>query len=863
MVLLDRSDTIEAKIQEAEKAINKAKAIDEPRHRKDSLIAIAGKLPEGPEFQHLYIRAMSAAINAANEIADSQHRIHALLSITDELPKTSEFDPLRLKALRFALNMAKASDPHSRRSLLAEIAKGLPRHCDIPFYKQYTLLGIARDLPKTGEFLELYKESMQVAVAAANTIEEPFYRKYALDNIARELPKTDEFSPLYLQAITDSFNAVSSAPDPFIRLYALIDIFRDIPKSAEFFPLIYKVLKQTLDLFSIKMQVKGVKLIDVIDRILMAEEKGLKESRKAKYTREKYAHALAKELEIFGQQLNDIRFIEILKPYTHPWVRPKKLRAAIKKIVARLEELRNIYHGREIEKPLFVKQTFQRGRETFDAQADITPVKECLSIDLGATNTVIMKKKSDSIPEFVSLGSVSGQCGDACVIPTILSLKTDAIGKAVAPADARVSNFKKMLLEGTPDGKAYMERFLTILYQHLKREIGQRGGLLSIFANNLTDKLYVAVPVGFPEYKRCMKELVERIMKGVKAEFLEEPLAAAIGYQVAEKEDRVVMIIDFGGSTLDVMMLRLNINEAHVIAKPDRSKILGGHDIDLWLAEYLSGKLNGAVDSAFPELINRAEELKIALSDRDRVSFNWNGNEICKISRDDLEEILAEHNFYNSVDRAVLYVLGKAEKIGVSKEKIEAVLLTGGSSLIPSFREKIEAIFPALREQNSIYSHSPFSAVAIGATLYGNRRVIDRHLSLAYAIRYTIKDDEKRYAYDIVLEKGEPFPFEKTFKAMPAKKLGGQNEIYLELFEAPDSHIMRKWERNEAGMEFIRQTIKHTDNISFKGLRIINLTFDEPVEKEIYITFSVNDSGHLNVKYGEDNKEIETNIRLQ
>ena len=83
------------------------------------------------------------------------------------------------------------------------------------------------------------------------------------------------------------------------------------------------------------MQVKGVKLIDVIDRILMAE-KGLKESRKAKYTREKYAHALAKELEIFGQQLNDIRFIEILKPYTHPWVRPKKLRAAIKRSLTAL-----------------------------------------------------------------------------------------------------------------------------------------------------------------------------------------------------------------------------------------------------------------------------------------------------------------------------------------------------------------------------------------------------------------------------------------------------------------------------------------------------------------------------------------------
>ena len=40
-------------------------------------------------------------------------------------------------------------------------------------------------------------------------------------------------------------------------------------------------------------------------------------------------------------------------------------------------------------------------------------------------------------------------------------------------------------------------------------------------------------------------------MSGVEIEFLEEPLAAAIGYQVAEERDRIVMVIDFGGNTLD------------------------------------------------------------------------------------------------------------------------------------------------------------------------------------------------------------------------------------------------------------------------------------------------------------------------
>ena len=86
------------------------------------------------------------------------------------------------------------------------------------------------------------------------------------------------------------------------------------------------------------------------------------------------------------------------------------------------------------------------------------------------------------------------------------------------------------------------------------------------------------------------------------------------------------------------MMLRLNLNDVHVIAKPDRSKMLGGRDIDIWLAEHLSRKLG--IDNECPsiEIINKAEEIKIALSNSREVAFQWNGNEVCKVSRDDFEK---------------------------------------------------------------------------------------------------------------------------------------------------------------------------------------------------------------------------------
>ena len=861
MEKIDSSDSIEKKLNSVKEAINTIRDIKEPKNRKDSFLNIAARFPKTSEFQALYIEAINEAIDAADAIPDKQHRIHALLCIANELSGSAEANPLRLRAMRLAMNLREAPDnaPYSSE-YLEGIAKELPKSSDYSFYRQYTLLGAAMMLPKTGEFLKLYKDAIETAIAATDVIVEPSYRKYALIYIANELPKTPEFQALLLKALEKAFKAAADIIDPLIKTYNLIDILNDIPIASEFFPILQQILKDILSLFSMKMMFKGINATEIIDYILVAEEKGINDSKKEKYTKARYAFMLAKELERFGLLLSDIRFIEILKPYTHVWVQPKELRLASKKIVDRLEGLQNTYHGKEIERPLFVKEVFHASDAHYPEKKQSSSAKECLSIDIGATNTVIMKRRRDSQPEFISLEAISRQYGDVTIIPTLLDNKSNTIGtEAVIPSP--VTDFKKMLLEGRPEGREYMERYLNILYQHLKKEI-ENPRWFSIFSNIAADRIYVTVPVGFPDYKRNLKEIMQWIMRGAEIEFLEEPLAAAIGYQVAEERDRIVMVIDFGGNTLDVMMLRLNLNDVHVIAKPDRSKMLGGRDIDIWLAEYLSEKIGMDNESLSMELINKAEEIKIALTNSRESSFQWNGAEVCRVSIDDFEEILAKHDFYKTVDRAVLYVLHRAKKIGVTKEKIEAVLLTGGSSLIPSFKEKIESLFPELHQKNAIYNHSPFSAVAMGASLYGMRNVIDRHLGLGYAIRYTTKHKENPYAYEIIFEKGEPFPFEKTFKITPAMTLGEQRDIYIELFEAPESYIVRRWEK-EGETEIIKQVIKPAKDINLKGFSIIALSFDEPLRDEINITFFVNDSGHLMLRYGKENKEIKTDIRLQ
>jgi len=839
-------------------AINK---IENPVYRRAALSEIVKELPKTDNFSILYLRGVESLIDTAGYIEEPIYRKSELLRIANELPGTEGFIKLRLQAMRIALDLS--DNPFHKKASIQAIAKELPKSSDVSFYRRYTLVGIASALPKSGEFANLYKEAIHLAIKAAEVIEEPYYREYALLYIARGLLKADEYLAMYKLVMADALKAAVAIKDPPAKKYALLDIIKELPKTKEFSELLQQVIEEALKFCSVKSRLENVDILGKIDYFIAGENRRITEAKKASYAKVKYIQALAREIEEVGSKLNDIRLIKTLQPYTHIWTRPAELRLSAKKVVDQLERLMATYHGREIESPFFIDEYHLPHKKISGLrEKDKTIPKNSLVIDLGATNTVIMKKKEDNLPEFISLGPVSKVYGETCVVPTVLNPGTNSIGAEALGKDSIV-NIKKMLLDGSPRAKEYMERYVRILYQHLKKALPGKGGF-SLFANTpLADMLYVTVPVGFHDYRKDLKDILERTIKGVNIELVEEPLAAAIGYQVADDRDKIVMLIDFGGCTLNTMMLRLNKNEAHVIAKPDRAKMLGGRDIDQWLASYLANKAGIPEEDIPYKLILGAEDIKIALSRQRLATCEWEGSEVCKISREDFEEILARHDFYKTIDRTISNILKRAEKIGIKKDMLEAVLLTGGSSQIPSFKEKISHLFPQLAEQNAIYDHSPLSAAAQGAALHGTRDIVtDRHLSMAYAIRYTTKNSDTPYAYKLILEKGESLPMEKTFKITPAMTLGIQNEILVELFEIPENMITRKWV-GESGIEFIKQEIKHAKDLALKGLKIITLAFKEPVTGAIPMILCVDEKGYLTVRYGIENTETETGIRLQ
>lgn len=815
-------------------------------------------LPEGV-FIPLFEKVINDAITAADAIDEKHRRTTELLRLAACLPRTERFRESRYRAWRLALELSEK--PGHKQYPLEFYAKELPKQSDLAFYQRYTLLGVARELANDGEFPELYREAIELAIEAAHVIPEPYYKKFSLMYIVNELSGKPGFEEIIRACFESSIDAALSLKDPFAREHALIELLQALPRQADYFPLLKKVLEQALAFFTIRNWMEDVEVLDVVDYILSAEEHGINDSKKKRYSRERYSKLVSKELDGIAPLLNDLSFIEVLKPYNHVWVQPKELRESVKRAIDHLESLRTAFHGKEIERPVFLMELYPETNSGVTRNKNFG-LRDCVAIDLGATNTVVMRKKGNAQPEFVHFDNgILKHYGEAAVVPTVLSAETNSIGAAVNPENA-VVNIKKLLLDGNPKGRDYMERYFRLLYQHVKKSIAASGWFS--MRKNISEVMYITVPVGFQDYKNSLSRIVEQNAKGVNFDFIEEPLAAAVGYQVAEQKDKIILLIDFGGSTLHVMMVRVSVNEVHVIAKPDRSRVLGGSDIDMWLAGYLAREAGIHVPEGkeLPgKLVAEAEKIKIALSKSNEAPLEWENRVACRVFRSDFEEVLNNNDFYDIVDREVSYVLRKAEKVGIRKNRVEAVLLTGGSSQIPSFKDKIGGIFPELRDANYIFDHSPLTAVGKGAAMYGTRDVIDRHLGIAYAIRYATKNKEKPFSYAIILEKGEPLPLEKTFRVKTAQFLGPQSEAMLEFYEIPESFITRRWVM-ESGMEFIKQELREPVDIAINSFKSISLPLSGPID-EFDVTFHVGESGMLSVRYGPDNKELHTEIRLQ
>jgi molecular chaperone DnaK len=272
------------------------------------------------------------------------------------------------------------------------------------------------------------------------------------------------------------------------------------------------------------------------------------------------------------------------------------------------------------------------------------------------------------------------------------------------------------------------QAFLRELLREVKRETGQR----------VRDLVVTSPITAFETYRAEVQQALHRL--GVRrVRFVDEPVAAALGYGISLSQERTVLVVDVGGGTMHVVLVRFSpkgalSGQATVLAK--RGRPLGGNAVDGWVLSDLCRQMGHDLTDDGDEISRLWRRLMLAEACRvkESVFFEekapflmspWGrtsgeparpGSALATLTRDRLREILDEHGFYRSLSASVEEVLEQG-RIGASD--VEDVLLVGGSTLLPGFFSWFEERF----ERRRVRAWQPFEAVAYGAACFAGDRM--------------------------------------------------------------------------------------------------------------------------------------------
>jgi molecular chaperone DnaK (HSP70) len=305
--------------------------------------------------------------------------------------------------------------------------------------------------------------------------------------------------------------------------------------------------------------------------------------------------------------------------------------------------------------------------------------------------------------------------------------------------------------------------FLRELLAEVHRETGSR----------IRDLVFT-VPVDAYEAYRAELQAIARSLGVRRVRFLDEPLAAALGYGLGlAGRKRTVLVADMGGGTLHLALVELTdagaeTGEARVIAKEGRP--LGGNAVDGWLLDEVCRRagydLEGTGDAEPMRLWRRlmlaeACRVKEAVFFQEttpflltppgltrRVDARRAGGTDVEVSRRQLEEILEREGFFQAIDECLAAVVGD------QASAIDDVVMVGGSTLLPGVFPRFEERFGRAR----VRAWQPFEAVAYGAAAFAAERFSQRDFIVHDYAFVTHEARTGKAVHTVVVPRGTRFP---------------------------------------------------------------------------------------------------------
>ncbi|MBK8620175.1 MAG: molecular chaperone DnaK [Saprospiraceae bacterium] len=303
----------------------------------------------------------------------------------------------------------------------------------------------------------------------------------------------------------------------------------------------------------------------------------------------------------------------------------------------------------------------------------------------------------------------------------------------------------------------------------------------------------ITVPAYFNDSQRqATKEAGE--IAGLKVQrIINEPTAAALAYGLDKKHmDSTIAVFDLGGGTFDISILELG-DGVFEVKSTNGDTHLGGDDFDQviidWLADEFKSQENIDLRKdpmSLQRIKDAAEKAKIELSSSSETEINLPYVTAVDGVPKHLVMKLSRAKFEQLADTLIKRTLKPCEDAlkdaGLSKDKIDEVILVGGSTRIPAIQQAVEDFF-GKKPNRSV---NPDEVVALGAAIQGGVLSGDvKDVLLLDVTPLSLGIETMGNVFDIVIESNSTIPTKKTKTYSTAADNQPSVEIHILQGERP------------------------------------------------------------------------------
>ena len=271
------------------------------------------------------------------------------------------------------------------------------------------------------------------------------------------------------------------------------------------------------------------------------------------------------------------------------------------------------------------------------------------------------------------------------------------------------------------DGKKYSTQEISaFILQKMKKTAED-------YLGETVTEAVITVPAYFNDAQRQATKDAGKIAGLDVKRIINEPTAAslAFGFNKDSKKEKIIAVYDLGGGTFDISILELG-DGVFEVKSTNGDTHLGGDDFDARIVEWLEKEFQAdhGIDlskdpMALQRLREAAEKAKIELSSRAETEINLPFITADASGPKHLQKTLSRAKFEQMTDDLFERTKEPCRKAlkdaGLEADKIDEILLVGGSTRMPKVAQIVKEIFG----KEGSKGVNPDEAVAVGAAIQG------------------------------------------------------------------------------------------------------------------------------------------------